>query len=42
MAVILVIIMLIVIKLIFKGEKMQALVANFGHDKRCKSSKLKA
>ena len=29
MAVISVIIMIIVIKLIFKGEKMQALVANF-------------
>ena len=39
MAITSVIIMFIVIKLIFKGEKMQALVANFGNDKRCKSHK---
>ena len=38
MAVISVIIMFIVIRLIFKGEKMQTLVGKFGTDKRCKSN----
>ena len=39
MAVILVIVMFIVIKLIFKGEKMQALVANLAMIRGCKSNK---
>ena len=38
MAIISVVIMFIVIKLIFKGEKMQA-CSKFGNDKRCKSHK---
>ena len=39
MAVILVIVMFIVIKLIFKGEKNANIGSKFGNDKRCKSSK---
>ena len=39
MAIISVIIVFIVIKLIFKGEKMQALVTNLAMIKGCKSNK---